>query len=682
MKKTVLKLALTALVAGTSLPLAAQAADDALMKKIEQMSQELEQLRNQVKANEEKAAKSAEEQKAAGKKSDAKEIEELKKQVAKIEDKSLSKWLTIGGEYRFRFDSLHGRTVPYSDAIGTFGNLVGGFTGPTGVAGSNIGGIVSPNATQFIMQGKAGTLFTPAQFNTILNQYMPQAMAASLPGLFTAMNTPGFNPASVPALTIQQEAILNTLSAKVLPTVMGMQVSTVPGLLALLPAGTPGTTTIGQVFSGLSPAQQKLATQMLMQGFLGANSGNLAQVPAYKPKNETLYTNKFGLDLTAKATQNITVHAKLDMYKTFGSQSDSQVVGNFFADRVGVFDGTLSHIPSDSLLNVDRAFATWSNILDQPLWFSVGRRPSTNGAPSNLRLNNERPGNGGTPALLVDYAFDGMTIGYAPDIDMLPGAYAKVCYGRGFDSGIKTPTNSIKDTDMLGVAVIPDDTDPLRVWLQWNRGFNIFDFPVMNNTIFGNTAPSTNLGSIDWYGMGAMSTLKKAGPGNLNFFTDLGLSVAHPGGNVSQNAGFQGLMSGEFFAQDTNRADRVGWAVYAGIRYDLPSKTKIGFEYNHGSKNWITFAPAADDMWTSKVGTRGNVYEPYIIQELNLKPISSYLSKAFFKLGYQYYDFEYTGSNNWVGAPKKISSIQPTDLMLLAPLKEAHDIYGTFEVKF
>jgi len=265
---------------------------------------------------------------------------------------------------------------------------------------------------------------------------------------------------------------------------------------------------------------------------------------------------------------------------------------------------------------------------------------------------------------------------------LLPGAYAKVCYGRGFDSGIKTPTNSIKDTDMLGVAIIPVDTDPLRVWLQWNRGFDIFDFPVMNNTIFGDTAPSVNLGSIDWYGMGAMSTLKKVGPGNLNFFTDFGMSVAHPSGNVSQNAGFQGLMSGEFFAQDTNRQDRFGWAAYVGVRYDLPSKTKIGFEFNHGSKNWITFAPAADDMWTSKVGVRGNVYEPYIIQELDLKPISSYLSKAFFKIGYQYYDFEYTGSNNWVGAPKKISEIQPTDLMLMTPVKTAHDIYATFEVKF
>lgn len=654
MKKTVVKLVLTALVAGMSVPLAVHAADDELQKKIDKLS---------------------------------KEVADLKSSVKKVEDKSIGKWLTIGGEYRLRIDSLHGQTVPYTDAIGTMGNLVGAFTGPSGVAGQTIGGITSPNATQFIMQGKAGSLFTPTQFNTILTQYMPQAMygafgtpTTGIAGQVFAATAAGTLNQMIAATTLtdQQTKILATLSAKVMPTVMAM---TAPASLAAA-VGLPAGSTMQQVFGRMNPQQQQLANQLLLQGFLGSGSGNLAQVPAYKPKNETLYTNMFGLELTAKATQDVTVHARLAMYKAFGSQSDQTTSGNYFADRVGVFDGTLSHTPSSSLLNVDQAYATWSNIADQPIWLSVGRRPSTNGAPSNLRLNNERPGNGGVPSLMVNYAYDGMVVGYAPDIEALPGAYAKVCYGRGFDSGIKTPANSIKDTDMMGVIVSAIDTDPIRVWLQYNRAFNLFDYPAMNNTIFGNTAPATNLGSIDWYGLGALSILKKVGPGNLNFFTDFAMSVAHPGGNVSQNAGFQGLMTGEFFAQDTNRQDRFGWAVSAGLRYDLPSKTKIGFEFNHGSKNWVTMAPAADDMWTSKVGTRGNVYEPYIIQELDLKPISSYLSKVFFKLGYQYYDFEYTGSNNWVGAPKKISEIKPTDLMLLAPMKEAHDIYGTFEVHF
>ena len=647
MKKGVLKLVLAALVAGISLPIASWATEDDLQKKIDRLS---------------------------------KEVDSLKGQVKRDEDKSLGKWLTIGGEYRFRLDSLHGSTVPYSDAIGTMTNLVGGFTGPTGIAGSTIGGSASPTATQFIMQGQSGNLFTPAQFNTILNQYMPQAMAATLPtlipkvmnGTYTLQNT---------ALTSQQQAILTTLTAHVMPTVFKMQVQSIPGLMALLPTGTPGTTTLQQAMSGFTPAQRAVLFQAMMQGFLGQNSGNLSTIPAYKPQQPTLMTNMFGLDLHAKATQDVTVNARLLMYKTFGSQDDSQVVGNYFADRVGVFDGTLSHVPSSSLLNVDRAYATWSNIADQPIWFSVGRRPSTNGAPSNLRLNNERPGNGGTPAMLIDYAFDGATIGWAPDIEMLPGAYAKVCYGRGFDSGIQTPTNSIKNAEFLGVAILPIDTDPLRVWFQWDRAWNLFDFPVMQNTVFGNTAPSTNLGNMDWYGVGALSTLKNVGPGNLNIFGDVAMNVSHPGGNVSQNAGFQGMLTGSFFAQEAP-SDKTGFGFYTGIRYDLPSKTKLGFEFNHGTKNWVTMAPAGDDMWTSKLGTRGNVYEPYIIQELDLKPISSYFSKAFFRLGYQYYDFEYTNSNNWVGAPVKISDIKATDLMLLAPMKYAQDIYATFEVHF
>ncbi len=204
----------------------------------------------------------------------------------------------------------------------------------------------------------------------------------------------------------------------------------------------------------------------------------------------------------------------------------------------------------------------------------------------------------------------------------------------------------------------------------------------MNNTAFGNTAPSVDLGDIDWYGAGAMSTLKDIGPGRLNFFGDFGVSITHPNNNVSANAGFQGLLTGGFF-QPEAPSDKTGWAAYVGARYDYtPTNTKLGFEYNHGSKNWITFAPAADDMWTSKLGTRGNVYEGYLIQELNLKPISSYLSKVFFRLGYQYYDFEYTGSNNWVGAPVKIADIKQSDMLLLTPVKYAQDIYATFEVHF
>ncbi|MDK9718584.1 MAG: DUF3373 domain-containing protein [Trichlorobacter sp.] len=409
----------------------------------------------------------------------------------------------------------------------------------------------------------------------------------------------------------------------------------------------------------------------------------MAPIAGYKYQNNLLYTNRFGLNLKAKATKDVTVNVRLLAYKSFGDQSGDVTNAGFTPDRTAVMDGTLGHVPSSSLLNVDRAYATWSNIMDQPVWFSVGRRPSTDGAPTNLKSNNERPGNGGTPALLVDYAFDGMTLGYAPDIDFLPGFYAKVCYGRGFDAGYNKTNmsahNDLKDTDMLGVAVIPVDTDPLRVWLQWNRGYNIF-----SNAPETMGGVATNVGDIDWFGVGAMTTLKKVGPGDLNAFADLGMSVMRPNGKGFMG-GMYGLGYGDanvtgFGAPDKH--DTTGYAIYTGLRYDFPSRTKLGFEYNYGSKNWITFAPAADDMFTAKVGTRGHVFEPYIIQELDLKPISSVFAKAFFKLGYQYYKFEYTGSNNWIGAAIAMKDVAQNTMLMGPAIEKAQNIYGTFEVHF
>ena len=443
-----------------------------------------------------------------------------------------------------------------------------------------------------------------------------------------------------------------------------------------------------------------------------ANGSDLfIAVPDQTVKNNALYTNRFGLDLKAKATENVSVTARLLMYKVGGAQDDAAVIGTasgvqqagtgpFFADRAGLFDGTIGHVPGDSKLAVDRVYATWNNIADQPVWFSVGRRPSTGGVPSHLKQNREKPGNSGVPQLLVDYAFDGMTLGYAPDIEALPGAYGKFCYGRGFENGITTDAgNGLHDTDMIGFNIVPYDTDLFRAELQYNRGMNIFNTPVMVTGPFAGNRPKQDLGDIDWYGLDFLGKVKNVGFGSLNWFVASALSQTHPNGktvSVQLQTGIPGFtdaannldtQSGLMFTGRTE--SKAGWAVYLGGRYDIEkSGTKLGFEYNHGSKNWITFAPAADDMWTSKVGTRGDVYEGYIIQELKLKPISSYLSKTFFKVGYQYYSFDFTGSNNWVGAPVSISDLQavspagPANGQFFTPLKSAQNLYATFEVQF
>lgn len=608
MNKTVSKHLLIALMSGFALPIVAHAADDELMKKMDALSKEIEQLKEQVKANDEKASKAAEELKSETKKSYANEIEELKGQVKKVEDKSLGKWLTVSGDYRFRLDSMNGETKPFTDVNATFANAqqklqADFFNNPSTVSGSST----------YFGAAAAGGMSTAGALSALMN----------------------------------------------------------------FSQGMGGVRTIDQANAFVANPRNA--------GLIRGIGGFAVQVPAYKPENSTLYTNRFVLDLHAKATQNVSVNARFMMYKIFGAQDDKAISnsGNapFFADRVGIFDGTLGHVPSSSFLNVDRAYATWSNIADKDIWFSVGRRPSTDGAPSNLKLNNPRLGTGGTPSLLVNYAFDGMSLGYAPDIEALPGAHGKICYGRGFESGFrKTPGNSLSDTDMLGISLIPIDTDTLRVWLQWNSGTNIFDAPTMSNTYFGDTAPKINLGDIEWWGAGVQSTLKEVGPGDLTLFADVAVSITNPSPNVSSQFGFQGLLTGAFFAPEAP-SSKKGQAIAVGMRYDLPSKTKLGFEFNHGSKNWITFAPAADDMWTSKVGTRGNVYDIYLIQELDNKPISSFFSKSFFRIGYQYYDFQYTGSNNWVGAPVRISDVNG-QMMTTTPLQKAYNLYATLEVKF
>ncbi|BAL24678.1 DUF3373 family protein [Azoarcus sp. KH32C] len=491
---------LASLMAGLFIPLGAQAADAELLRKIEALSQQLEQLKAQVEASQE-ASKQA-----------VVAVGEVKEKVQRNEDRSLDKWLTVGGDYQFRVDNLSGETKAFTDVNATFANA-------------------------------------------------QQALQADFFG----------NPTGVSAFY------------------GGMGLTTSQALTALMQfsQGMAGVQNHNQAAAFVGNS----ANAGLIQGIGGFAAG----IPAYKPKNDTLYTNRFGLDFNMKATPDVSVTARLLMYKTFGADDDDAVTNGgaapFFADRVGVFDGTLGHIPSSNFLNVDRAYATWSNIADQDIWFSVGRRPSTHGAPSHLRNNTARPGSGGTPALLVDYAFDGMTIGWAPDIEALPGAYGKICYGRGFEAGFsRALTNSLQDTDMIGVSVVPIDTDPLRVWLEWNRGINIFDAPKMSNTYFGNTMPKTNLGDIDWYGLGAMGTIKHVGPGELNWFADAGVSITHPNDNVSSQFGFQGLMTGAFFSPEAPTS-KTGSAIYLGLRYDLPSRTKLGLEYNHGSKNWITFAP-------------------------------------------------------------------------------------------
>jgi hypothetical protein len=401
-------------------------------------------------------------------------------------------------------------------------------------------------------------------------------------------------------------------------------------------------------------------------------------VPGFDVKNNSLLTNRFGVNLAVEALEDVRVKARLVMFKVWGHQTADPFLGTFFADRFqafGVHDGISGHVPEDNKIVADYAYATVSNVFDQPVWVSVGRRPTTGGIPSTLRLNKEKMGTAGIPNLLVDYAFDGGTIGWAPDIEALPGAYVKFCAGRGFDSGFRPGTGAGKDTDFYGLNVVPFDTQTLHVEIQYQIGKNIFDTPADAPSLTGtpDRGPTTNVGDIAWWGGVIMGKV-----GSLNLFASGAASMTDPNDNTNP------FGAGLLWDQVNPREDRTGYAAYVGARYDLPTGTKIGAEYNHGSKYWIGMVPASDDVWTAKLGTRGDVFEVYVIQELKRAAITK-KGRAYVRLGLQHYEFEFTGSNNWIGAPVEIASLNtadPTKQQFLAPLEDADDIYFTFDVEF
>ena len=417
-------------------------------------------------------------------------------------------------------------------------------------------------------------------------------------------------------------------------------------------------------------------------GFDASGNPTAQPTPGFDVKNDTIFMNRFGMNLKANPVEDVVMKARLLMYKISGHQTSNPVLNGVFMDRFQNMDGTSGHVPQDNVLRVDYAYATVNNVFDAPIWFSVGRRPSTGGAPTNYRQNNEKMGTAGIPSLLVDMAFDGMTLGYAPDIEALPGAYVKLCYGRGFDSGFQTDGESLKDTDFYGLNSALYDDDKLHVELQYQLGMNIFDAPSdgmvadstdpLSGVVTPGTSPvSANLGDIHW--LGTVVTTKLA---SLNLFGSAAMSKTDPSGETTMGGMASMLNNGPTFEK------RTGYAFYVGGRYDMASTgTKIGVEYNHGTKNWIGMVPAGDDLWTSKLGARGDVYEIYIIQSLNRKAIAK-KGEAFVRLGYQLYDFEYTGSNSWIGGPTKISDLNTGSMQFMAPVEEAQDIYLTFDVRF
>ncbi|WP_028583461.1 DUF3373 family protein [Desulfogranum mediterraneum] len=402
-------------------------------------------------------------------------------------------------------------------------------------------------------------------------------------------------------------------------------------------------------------------------------------------ENDTILTNRLRLNMRVKATENLEFKGRLAMYKAWGMQSTpANLAGGY-----PIFDGNTTRTPNDSALYVDRAFVNWNNIGGMPIWFSIGRRPTTDGPPAHIRMGNDS--RMATPPGYFDYPFDGIALGYGWDwnVESMGTSRIRFCYGRGFENGLQwdkdTNPYPLDDTDFAGLSwdILKKGSRFLN--LQVFGVYNLFNYPAFSDDFvrFGASFPQEDGGFGPQMDLGQM--YHTAGVfmdkvSNLNYFIAGGWSHTDPNGNGMFNDVY-GMAMGQAGA---NTGSEDGYSVYAGVRYDMDDLgLKIGAEYNYGSQYWIAFTPGHDDLYMSKLATRGNAYELYMLYDLPTGEAISKYAQTFIRLGWQYYDYNYAGGSDYNLKPYDLDDEKSALQALgLNPVESAHQVYLTFEAYF
>ncbi len=434
-------------------------------------------------------------------------------------------------------------------------------------------------------------------------------------------------------------------------------------------------------------------------------------------KNDSLLTNRLRINMRVKATENLEFKGRLAMYKAWGMQSnpvDSTYNSNngggafMLNSAMTGFDGGSTRQPSSNALKVDRAFINWNNIAGQPIWFSIGRRPTTDGPPAQLRLGADKKM--ATPVAFMDWPFDGASVGYAYEnlfgLPDFPGR-VRLCYGRGFEAGPGSDGNSslnttaLNDVDFGGLSWDVYHKGDRFFNLQAFGAFNLFNVPdgvtflnpleyafweadqksaTPTNKFYDPLNSDRNL-KLDRANLGNLfhtDAVYMSKVNNLNYFAAGGWSRAVGQGKDEMGTG---LLTSWWDDPETND----GYSVYLGARYDFPDHPfKVGLEYNHGTKYWIGLTPGNDDLYASKLATRGDVWEAYTIWNIPAGEMISRFSKAFMRIGAQYYKYDYTGSGFWLGAPVKVDEVanDPLSAQFYAPVDHMTQLYVSLEAWF
>jgi len=518
------------------------------------------------------------------------QIKSLNKRLQKLELKSNKSKILWSGDLRIEAHSITGETAPYYNGMDLQSDLV-----------DNLffyGAHADP------MDPTAGLPPTP----TAVAEFI-----AANPGAYMAY--------------------VGNLQFTDIPTQMGPMLAGV----AVMNGMDPST---------MTPADWGALQNSVMQGMAQANG----LIPAQKTDNSILYTTRLRLNMDAKVGRDVTFAGRLSMYKPWGASTQ---VGMFNGQaNTLAMDASEPGVPGSTTLKVERAYFNWNHLLGQPMYLSLGRRPSTGGPPLHYRNDESRAG---TPmGTVIDFQFDGATLGY----HIGDHTALRACYGLGYESQYGNGTlgqdldTVLKDASFFGFNIDVWDSEDMQIQTTVARAFNVTDgfagYVIMpNNPVTGMAMPgpivtrfnpSVNLGDFD---MASLLLARK--DGNLDWFVTGSWSKSKPIEGVTTP--FGGMFADPFAPVE----EQTGSMYYVGARYNFnEDKTKLGLEYNHGSQYWFNFAPSQDDIIAPKTSTRGSVWEGYVTHRVNRKFVV--------KLAYINYDYDYSGSGWHLGEPKDLDT--------------------------
>lgn len=275
--------------------------------------------------------------------------------------------------------------------------------------------------------------------------------------------------------------------------------------------------------------------------------------------------------------------------------------------------------------------------LDIPWTFSIGRRPSTNGALVNLRDDDIASSPVGHA---INVEFDGLSSQFTLNKEY--GTSVKFCLGRGMSNAApkftSTPYANVDNAnggnsniDLAGLIFTPYDDKQYKVSSMYYYANNLIDaVNPMNYTQGFETVGGMHTGVVYVSSKGIGKNL-----GSFLDDTTIFASFAMSKTDPKSTQGMLGSNDGE---------SKTGTSFWLGAQFPslLSDDGKWGLEYNHGSKYWRSMTYGEDTNIGSKLAARGDAYEAYFTEYL----VDDILSM---QLRYTYIDYKYSGSNGFFG---------------------------------